>query len=80
MLIMVTSKFPSFTIKAEAKAVDLEPFESIVKTYSRYVNGIEQNLIITKTKFDSLRVYFQIGEEEPELLFIDILDTAFDER
>lgn len=74
ILILVTSMFPNFTVEAEAK-IDSE---LIVKTYSGYVNGIERNLIITKTEYDSLRVYIQMGEEEPELIAIDILDAAFD--
>lgn len=74
ILILLTRMFPNFTVEAEAK-IDSE---SIVKTYSGYVNGIERNLIITKTEYDSLRVYIQMGEEESELLFIGILDAAFD--
>ena len=52
--------------------------ESIVKVYTGSVNGVERSLIVTKRSTGIFRLYFQIEEEEPALLFADFLDAGID--
>lgn len=53
--------------------------ETLVKTpYTGFVNGIERKLIVTKTESNVFRLYFQVGEEEPKLVFADFLDAGVD--
>lgn len=73
LLVVLTVTFFSGTAKA---ANDITS-ETILKTYTGSVNGIERDLFLTKSKTE-VKAYIKIGEKDPYFLTSMILDAGPD--
>lgn len=72
-LLVATSCIPE-----TAKAANDITAETILKTYTGSVNGIERDLFLTKSKTDTVKAYIKIGEEGPYFMTSMLLDVGLD--
>lgn len=66
--------FPNTT-----KAAEIPSSETVIKTYTGSVNGVERTLFITETVVKQKKVYIKVGETEPHLIAVEISDAGFDQ-